>query len=216
MWLEYKPDVYYVCHPDFAKRHNIADLPNIVLSKHAPTEGLFGPFNRDEWKRWFKATESVYTHSYKGAQRMADKFYIEFNTEDGTKENPRIEAVYVEVGRELHVGTVENIDDKTFQVGPQDEALWQKLKRFVLANKDYAKAQLLKAYFPNVEFTADEREALGTILLEINVRETRLKQLGSDLRDVGEVLRYCARNMNMNSRKREALKRIMEYAKVAE
>lgn len=54
MWLQYKPDTYYVCHPAFAKRHKIAEYPNIVLSPYAPEEGLFGPFRRDEWKKWFK------------------------------------------------------------------------------------------------------------------------------------------------------------------
>lgn len=78
-----------------------------------------------------------------------------------------------------------------------------------------AKQELIETYFPNVEFTPEEIEALGTILLEINVRETQIKQLGRDLRDCADTLRYAARNCCRNPKQRAAMKRLCEFAKIA-
>lgn len=50
-----------------------------------------------------------------------------------------------------------------------------------------------------------------------DIQASKLKQLGTDLRLVGEALRYAARNnCCRNPKEREALKRIMEFAKVSQ
>jgi hypothetical protein len=78
-----------------------------------------------------------------------------------------------------------------------------------------ARQNLVKATFPDIEFTKEEADTLGFFLLEINIRETKLKQLGQDLRICGETLRYAARNCARNPKEREAIKRISEFAKVS-
>lgn len=63
-----------------------------------------------------------------------EKFYIAFDTLDGTKENPRMTATYVEVGTEIITGTVEEVGDRSFQIGCLDDRLWAALVRYVKAN----------------------------------------------------------------------------------
>ncbi len=75
------------------------------------------------------------------------------------------------------------------------------------------KRKLVETFCPDVSFTEDEANLLGGMLLEISIRETKLKKLGQDLRICGEVMNYAANcGAARNMKVRDALKRVMAFS----